>query len=111
MGHFISDENRYLLLRHLEQSPEASQRELARHLGISVGKVNYCLHALIERGLLKVRNFRNSKNKLTYAYHLTPNGIEEKVNLTYAFLRRKMAEYDTLSEEIEQLRREIEQIV
>jgi EPS-associated MarR family transcriptional regulator len=107
MIHTISDESRYRLLRYLQEHPEASQRDLARHLGISVGKVNYCLHALIERGLLKVRNFKNSKNKRTYAYHLTPKGIEEKVNVTYAFLRRKMAEYDAVSAEVERLSREV----
>jgi EPS-associated MarR family transcriptional regulator len=107
MNHTISDESRYRLLRFLEEHPEASQRELARHLGVSVGKVNYCLRALIEKGLLKVRNFRNSKNKITYAYHLTPMGIEEKVNVTYAFLRRKMAEYDAVSAEVERLSREV----
>ncbi len=107
MNHTISDESRYRLLRFLQEHPEASQRDLARHLGVSVGKVNYCLHALIEKGLLKVRNFRNSQNKLTYAYHLTPKGIEEKVNVTYVFLRRKMAEYDAVSAEVARLSREL----
>jgi len=107
MNHTISDESRYRLLRFLEEHPEASQRDLARHLDVSVGKVNYCLRALIEKGLLKVRNFRNSKNKITYAYHLTPKGLEEKVNVTYAFLRRKMAEYDAVSAEVERLSREV----
>ena len=107
MAHAISEEVRYRLLRYLEAHPEASQRDLARQLGISIGKLNYCLHALIEKGWLKVRNFRNSKNKLTYAYHLTPKGIEEKANVTYAFFRRKIEEYDALSAEIERLTREI----
>lgn len=107
MSHDLTDEIRYRLLRYLEDHPEASQRELARHLDISIGKVNYCLHALIERGLLKVRNFRNAKNKLAYAYHLTPKGLEEKLNVTYAFLRRKMAEYDAVQAEIERLTREV----
>ena len=107
MSHIISDENRYRLLRYLEEHPDASQRELARHLDMSVGKVNYCLRALIEKGWLKMRNFRNSNNKLSYAYHLTPKGLEEKVNVTYAFLRRKMAEYDAAHAEIERLSREL----
>jgi len=107
MGHSITDEIRYRLLRYLENHPQATQRELARDLDISIGKVNYCLRALIEKGWLKMRNFRNSNNKLSYAYHLTPKGIEEKVNVTYEFLRRKMAEYDALSEEIERLSREV----
>lgn len=107
MNHAISEEIRYRLLRYLQDHPEASQRELARQLGVSVGKANYCLRALIEKGLLKVRNFRNGNNKLMYAYHLTPKGIGEKINLTYAFLRRKMAEYDSLAGEIERLNREV----
>ena len=107
MFHTVPDEVRYKLLHYLEQHPEASQRELARHLDISIGKVNYCLRALIEKGWLKMRNFRNSNNKMSYAYHLTPKGLEEKVNVTAAFLRRKMAEYDALSEEIERLTREV----
>src|SRR5258706_293999 len=72
MAPAVTDEIRYQLLRYLEENPEASQRELARHLGVSVGKVNYCLRALIEKGWLKMRNFRNSKNKLAYAYAVTP---------------------------------------
>ena len=107
MSHTVPEEIRYRLLHYLEQYPEATQRELARHLGISIGKVNYCLRALIEKGWLKMRNFRNSNNKLSYAYHLTPGGLEEKVNVTAAFLRRKMAEYDALSQEIERLTREV----
>ena len=107
MSHDLTEDIRYRLLRYLEEHPEASQRELARHLDISIGKVNYCLRALIERGLLKVRNFRNAKNKLSYAYHLTPKGLEEKLNVTYAFLRRKMEEYDAVQAEIERLTREV----
>lgn len=103
----VTDEIRYQLLRYLEENPEASQRELARHLGVSVGKVNYCLRALIEKGWLKMRNFRNSKNKLAYAYAVTPKGIEEKVNVTASFLKRKMVEYDAMSAEIERLSREL----
>ena len=94
------------LLRLLEAKPELSQRDLARELGISLGKVNYCLNALIAKGLVKVRNFRNSKNKLGYAYLLTPRGIDSKATIAVHFLKRKMAEYETLKAEIEQLRRE-----
>lgn len=110
MTHDLTDEIRYRLLRYLEANPEASQRELAQHLDISIGKVNYCLRALIERGLLKVRNFKNAKHKLAYAYHLTPKGLEEKLNVTYAFLRRKMAEYDAVQAEIERLSREVAEL-
>jgi EPS-associated MarR family transcriptional regulator len=107
MSHDITDEIRYRLLHYLQDHPEATQRELARHLEISIGKVNYCLRALIEKGWLKMRNFRNANNKLAYAYHLTPKGLEEKLNVTYAFLRRKMAEYDAVQAEIERLSREV----
>lgn len=94
-------------MRYLDEHPHASQRELARELGVSVGKVNYCLRALIEKGSVKMRNFRKSSSKLTYAYILTPKGIEEKVSVTSAFLRRKMAEYEIISAEIERLSREL----
>jgi MarR family transcriptional regulator, temperature-dependent positive regulator of motility len=107
MTHPITEEVRYRLLRYLDEHPHASQRELARELGVSVGKVNYCLRALIERGWVKMRNFRRSKSKLTYAYILTPKGLEEKVTVTSTFLRRKIAEYEMLSAEIERLSREI----
>ena len=78
--HLVTDEVRYRLLRYLEEHPQASQRELALHLGVSVGKINYCLRALIEKGLVKMRNFRGSEKKLPYAYILTPKGIDEKVS-------------------------------
>ena len=106
----ISDELRYRLLNHLAEHPDASQRDVARELGISVGKVNYCLNALIRKGWLKAGNFKNSDKKSAYLYILTPRGIEEKINLTYQFLRRKMAEYDTLKEEIEKLTVEVRQL-
>ncbi len=95
------------LLRLLEARPELSQRDLARELGASLGKLNYCLNALIDKGLVKVRNFRNSGNKLAYAYLLTPRGIESKATITVHFLKRKMTEYETLKAEIEQLQREV----
>lgn len=105
--HSVTDEVRYRLLRYLEEHPRASQRELALHLGVSVGKINYCLRALIEKGLVKMRNFQRSERKLAYSYILTPKGIDEKVNVTVRFLQRKMAEYDALSEEIKRLSREV----
>jgi EPS-associated MarR family transcriptional regulator len=95
------------LLRLLETASERSQRDLARELGTSLGKVNYCLNALIDKGLVKVRNFRNSRNKMRYAYFLTPRGIESKATITVQFLRRKMAEYEDLKREIEQLQFEL----
>ncbi len=74
----LTDEYRYKILKVLEKNPEISQRDLARELGVSLGRVNYCLKALINVGLLKVTNFRNSQNKLAYMYLLTPNGVKEK---------------------------------
>jgi len=105
--HSISDEVRYRLLKYLADHPEASQREVARELGISLGKVNYCLKALIGKGWIKARNFRNNRHKAAYVYVLTPKGIEEKVAVTRAFLRRKVAEYDLLVKEIETLTAEV----
>ena len=94
---------RFRLLRLLEEEPELSQREISHRLGVSLGGVNYVLRALVEKGLLKVRNFRASNNKLRYAYVLTPRGIDAKARLTTGFLRRKMAEYEALRAEIEAL--------
>ena len=107
MPRIIPDEIRYRLLRYLQDHPDASQRELAQHLGVSVGKVNYCLRALMEKGLVKMRNFRGSNNKVAYAYLLTAKGIEEKLNVTVRFLRRKVEEYDLIAAEIERLNREL----
>ena len=107
MSHAITDEVRFRLLRYLDDHPQASQRELARELGVSVGKVNYCLRALIQKGWVKMQNFRKSGNKMAYTYILTPKGIEEKVSVTSSFLRRKIAEYEELSAEIERLGREL----
>lgn len=103
----ISDEYRYKLLRLLADNPKISQRQLARELGISLGKTNYCLTAMIEKGLLKVQSFKNNQNKRAYLYLLTPGGIEEKTQVTFSFLRRKMAEYEALRDEIESLRHEV----
>lgn len=100
----------YVLLKTLENNPSLSQRDLAKRLGISLGKVNFCLNSLIAKGSLKINNFRNSNNKLAYAYLLTPHGIEEKARMTAHFLRHKMQEYEALRAEIEELQREAEQI-
>lgn len=102
-----SGEVHYRLLKLLEAKPHLSQRALARELGISLGKINYCIAAVVEKGWVKAQNFRDSQNKLAYAYLLTPRGIEQKAALTANFLRRKIAEYDSLKEEIAQLRREV----
>jgi MarR family transcriptional regulator, temperature-dependent positive regulator of motility len=105
--HQIKDEMRYTLLRYLEANPNASQRELAKAAGVSVGKINYCVRALIAKGWLKIRNFRQSTNKRAYIYVLTPKGIEGKVSLTREFLRIRTAEYQTLAAEIERLTEEV----
>jgi EPS-associated MarR family transcriptional regulator len=102
----LTDETRYSILRLLEADPHASQRKIAGELGISVGRVNYCLQALIERGLVKAKNFRNSANKRAYLYLLTPRGIEDKAIVTARFLRIKLAEYEALKTELEQLQQE-----
>jgi EPS-associated MarR family transcriptional regulator len=101
------DDTRFRLLRLLEARPDLSQRDLAREMGISLGKVNFCINALIDTGFVKVRNFRNNRNKLSYAYLLTPRGVESKATITMQFLKRKMSEYEALKAEIEQLQREV----
>ena len=106
----LSDEYRYKILKSLEANPEISQRELAGELGISLGRANYCIQALIEKGLVKANNFRNSKNKKGYAYFLTPRGIEEKAKITVQFLKIKLAEHEALTKEIKGLREEAVQV-
>lgn len=95
------------LLRHLESEPHLNQRGLANRLGLSLGKANYCLQALVQKGLVKIRNFRRSDNKLAYAYLLTPTGVQEKARLTVAFLKRKQQEYERLQVEIARLEAEV----
>ena len=100
----MDDAIRYRLLKLLEEQPHLNQRELARAMGVSLGKANYCLKALIEVGAVKVDNFTKSANKSAYLYILTPSGIEEKAQVTRRFLRRKLAEYEVIRREIEELR-------
>jgi EPS-associated MarR family transcriptional regulator len=107
----LSDEYRYKLLKHLEANPEVSQRELAGELGISLGRVNFCIQALIEKGLVKANNFRNSKNKKGYAYFLTPSGIEDKARITVQFLKIKIAEHEALKKEIKDLQEEAGRVI
>lgn len=106
----LSDEYRYKILKRLSDEPEISQRMLAKELGISLGRVNYCLQALIEKGMVKVNNFRNHQNKKAYMYFLTPHGMEEKSRITIQFLKAKSAEYEALKQELEALRHEAAQI-
>lgn len=102
----LTDEMRYKLLKLVEANPAVNQRALARELGISLGKVNFCLHALIDKGLVKAKNFKNSQNKRAYLYMLTPKGVEDKARVTARFLRNKQAEYEALKQEIAVLKRE-----
>ncbi len=103
----VNQEIHLKLLHYLEEHPQVSQRELAEHLGVSLGKANYCLKALLQRGLVKARNFKNSANKRAYLYLLTPKGIEAKAQISVRFLQRKLEEYEALRVEIEQLRIEL----
>lgn len=103
----VAEEMHYRLLRLLEQEPDLSQREIARRLGISLGKVNYCVRALLDKGWVKAGNFYRSDHKRRYLYKLTPRGVREKAALTVRFLRRKEAEHQALLEEIETLRAEL----
>lgn len=103
----LTDEIRYRLLAYLTERPNASQREVAAHLGVSVGKVNYCMKALVEKGLVKIGRFRKNETKSAYVYLLTPKGIQEKLEVTYQFLKRKIEEYDSLTMEIERLHQEL----
>ena len=103
----IQEEARFQILRLLHDNPSLSQRELSQRVGVSLGAVNYCVKALVERGLVKAGNFSASQNKIGYAYVLTPAGISEKARLTGRFLIRKKAEYETLRMEIDALSREV----
>lgn len=104
----FDDDVRFRVMRILEAQPEISQRQLARDLGISLGIVNYCLRALVDKGHVKIRNFRAADNKLRYAYILTPRGMARKADMAAGFLRRKMMEYEALKAEIDSLKSEIE---
>ena len=96
-------------MRLLQDNPDLTQRELAECLGVSVGGLNYCLKALIEKGMVKVQNFANAKNKFGYVYVLTPRGLAQKAAITHHFLQRKMQEYEALKTEIAALQAEIDE--
>ncbi len=106
----FQEEIQFEVLRRLQQTPEVSQRTLAKELGISLGSVNFCFQALMEKGWVKMQNFSQSKNKLRYAYLLTPAGVAEKSKLTSEFLKRKVADYEALQAEIEALKAEIHSV-
>jgi EPS-associated MarR family transcriptional regulator len=98
---------RLQMLKLLQANPGLSQRQLAAHMGVSLGKANYCLRALVEKGLVKLGNFGKNPNKRQYAYLLTPAGLEEKTRITLAFLRRKEAEFEAIQSEIEALKSDL----
>nr|WP_294137622.1 MarR family EPS-associated transcriptional regulator [Pseudohongiella sp.] len=103
----MTDDARYRILKTLQSRPGISQRELARELGISLGKVNYCLKALIDKGTIKAKNFSKSEHKTGYLYVLTPSGLEDKARITARFLKRKVEEYEALKLEIEEIQKEL----
>ena len=103
----MNEEITHKLFTLLKRHPNLSQRELAKEMGISLGKTNYCIKGLIERGWIKARNFKNSNNKIAYTYMLTPTGLNEKAKVTARYLKNQVHEYETLKNEIEKLRQEI----
>lgn len=103
------EDTNFRILRKLEENPHLTQRELAKSLGLSLGGLNYCLQALLDKGVVKMHNFQTSQRKVAYAYLLTPSGITEKAALTGRFLKRKMEEYEALKAEIDALQREAAQ--
>lgn len=103
----MEDEIHYKLLKALEENPDVTQRELASIVGVSLGKANYCLRSLMEKGWVKMDSFRRNPNKMGYVYLLTPKGIEEKARITMRFLRQKLHEFDALKAEIKRLRFEV----
>ena len=98
------------LLKKLEENPNYTQRELSKEMGVSLGKVNYCLKKLVEKGLVKLSNFNSNPNKVGYIYILTPQGFEEKARLTFEFLKIKIEEYELLKDEINLLQKDAEKL-
>ena len=105
----LENEEILRIFREIDRSPEMTQRELSSRLGISLGKVNFLINALIGKGFVKVENFRKSSSKSAYLYYLTPTGMEEKTRTTYLFLKKKIREYERLATEIQQLRKEVQE--
>lgn len=103
----LKEESHYRLLKLIEENPEITQREMAREIGVSLGKANYCLKALLEKGWIKASNFRNSRRKWAYIYLLTPSGLEQKFRLTGSFLKCKLEDHENLRQEITRLQAEL----
>lgn len=97
----MSNDSQFEILRKIDKKPNSTQRSLSNDLGISLGKINYCLKNLINKGFIKIVNFSKNKNKISYAYVLTPRGIQTKTKLTLSFMKRKMREYDELKREVQ----------
>ena len=101
------NKNNFEVLRSIQKNPNKSQREMAKSLGFSLGKLNYCIQALKKKGLVKINNFKKNPKKMNYAYILTPKGIKQKTKLTLNFMVRKMKEYDELKKELEEQKKNI----
>ena len=103
--HIIMDKNidEFNVLRKIQRKPNSTQRQLASELKLSLGKINYCLKALKQKGLIKINNFKNNKKKLNYVYILTPKGIAQKTKLTINFMKAKMREYELYQKELEEI--------
>ena len=100
MNKLSNEEDKFEVLRKIQKNPKSSQRELANDLGFSLGKLNYCIETLKQKGLIKINNFKKNKNKLNYLYVLTPKGIDFRIKLTLSFMKKKIKEYDELKKEI-----------
>ena len=103
MNHYYEQEIRYCLLKLLSQNPNLGQRDMAKRMGVSLGKVNYCVSELASKGWIKITRFKSAKKKIPYTYMLTPKGLEEKGRLTLSFLKRKLLEYKEIKEQIRDL--------
>lgn len=103
MNNIKLSEDYFKILRKIKKKPKSNQRELAKELGFSLGKLNYCLKALQQKGYIKIKSFKKNPNKINYLYLLTPQGLAEKTKLTINFMKKKIKEYDELKKEIEQL--------
>ena len=102
MNKFDNDEDKFQVLRKIQKNPNSSQRQLASDLGFSLGKLNYCVKELKQKGLIKINKFKKSKNKIKYLYILTPKGIDYRIKLTVRFMKKKMEEYDNLKKEMKE---------
>ena len=104
------EETHYKLLKVLNENPNVSQREISKKMGVSLGKVNFCISELSKKGFLKIRNFKNAEKKIKYIYNLTPKGIEEKAKITFRFLKKKMKEFEEIKSQIDDLKKEVNRL-